>query len=192
MSNKYPGGESGPRRTTPISPMADESMDTVAANAEAARLARELGVVGSSTQPTSRSLFSRFRTTANNHSSSSSSNNNNYTLEKQTEQASYFRMNDDSQRSQLSTAVTAEVDSSPSYPVQYPHVTIANSQGEPIHEFDCHGQRTPYREGPYFLSRDAAGRLVKKRWCKYKSRLRARALILNRRSISLISLHSHL
>lgn len=159
MSNKYPGGESGPRRSTPISPMADESMDTVAANAEAARLARELGVIGG-TQPVSRPLFSRFRATTN-HSS-----NSNYVPEKQDEPSSYVRMKDDSQRSQPSSTA-AEFDTSPSYPVHYPHITIANSQGEPIHEFDIHGQRTPYREGPYFLSRDAAGRLVKKRWCKY-------------------------
>jgi len=46
-----------------------------------------------------------------------------------------------------------------------PHVTITNNEGKPIHEFDCHGQRTPYKEGPYFVSRDKDGRLVKKRWC---------------------------
>ena len=162
MSNPYPGGESGPRRSTPISPMADESMDTVAANAEAARLARELGVVGS-TQPISRPLFSRFRTTTNNSLSS------NAVPEKQEEPSSYVRMKDDSQRSSsaaTTTTTTTEFDTSPSYPVHFPHITICNSQGEPIHEFDCHGQRTPYKEGPYFLSRDAAGRLVKKRWCK--------------------------
>jgi hypothetical protein len=139
-------------------------MDTVAANAEAARLARELGVIGS-TQPVSRHLFSRFRPNNNNYASSS---NSNYIQEKQEEPSSYVRMKDDSQRSQPFTAST-EFDTSPSYPAHYPHITIANSQGEPIHEFDCHGQRTPYREGPYFLSRDAAGRLVKKRWCKYRS-----------------------
>ncbi|GAX25667.1 hypothetical protein FisN_15Lh036 [Fistulifera solaris] len=159
MPDKYPGGVSGPRRSTPISPTADESMDTVAANAEAARLARELGVVGSA-QPVSRPLFSRFRPNNNNFASSS---NSNYIQDKQDEPSSYVRMRDDSQRSQPFTAST-EFDTSPSYPAHYPHITIANSQGEPIHEFDCHGQRTPYREGPYFLSRDAAGRLVKKRW----------------------------
>jgi len=37
---------------------------------------------------------------------------------------------------------------------------------EPIHLYDIHGQRVPYKEGPYFIAREKCGKVVKKRWCE--------------------------
>ena len=34
------------------------------------------------------------------------------------------------------------------------------------HEYDCHGQRVPYYEGPYYIKYGKDGNKVKKRWCE--------------------------
>ena len=47
--------------------------------------------------------------------------------------------------------------------------SYAASEGsQSLHIFDCHGQRTPYREGPYFVHHEKDGRQIKKRWCTYR------------------------
>ena len=38
---------------------------------------------------------------------------------------------------------------------------------EPIHHYDAHGQRAPYKEGAYVISRDKDGRVMRRRWCTY-------------------------
>jgi hypothetical protein len=35
------------------------------------------------------------------------------------------------------------------------------------HEYDCHGQRVPYYEGPYYIKYGKDGTKVKKRWCEF-------------------------
>ena len=47
------------------------------------------------------------------------------------------------------------------------HATAAATPYE-VHVYDAHGQRVPYKEGPYFVSREKDGRVVRKRWCTSK------------------------
>jgi hypothetical protein len=56
--------------------------------------------------------------------------------------------------------------------------SYAQSEGsQSLHMFDCHGQRTPYREGPYFVHHEKDGRRIKKRWCTYRHRMLMRSSV---------------
>ena len=242
----YAGGESGPRRSTilptssstPSSPRpqtsptqppllgSDEPMDTAAANAEAYRLAHELGVTSSSRRQSRGS--SRSWSNLLNRGGGSSANNNRSATPNQDLPAeassNYVRMRDmkdDSYHSQASSEAAHsrrsatpyhpfDMDSCPSYHsssrnnanninnnlqppsaetgtrrsssvVSNNSVNSVTSRGQlseyqedpklqnhtdqEIHVYDSHGQRAPYKEGPYFIAREKDGRVIKKRWC---------------------------
>lgn len=202
-SSSYAGGESGPRRLT-----IEEPVDTAAANAEAYRMARALGVASSNQRRGSGS------SSGNNHNYSSSglswSNvwrgsamssrpGNIRSPQRQRQQhgsdaatttsSSYVRMQDDmagdgsigthSSTSRVSRylnndpvmeAASRDIDSCPSYNSRKssdprPHKEPPLQSQDEIHVYDAHGQRAPYKEGPYHISREKDGRVIKKRWC---------------------------
>lgn len=133
----HQAGESAPRRATP-----EEPVDTAAANAEAARIARDLGVASSVRPQTSKWSFPL----RSNKSSTPAS--------------PYVRMKDDdsTSSSRVSAIPVATLEVGPTY-------SHFEDTHEPIHLFDSHGQRAPYKEGPYFIAREKDGTVVKKRWC---------------------------
>jgi hypothetical protein len=155
----FPSGQGGPRRSTaqpdhstnPNTLLHEpEPVDTAAANAEASRMARQLGLAShpaastTAEQQSSTSMMSRFRRPTD------------------TAGASYSRMSDAS-----TIPINLESDASPSS-----YATPALQTGDGVHVFDRHGQQTAYREGPYQMSRDKDGRLVKKRWCTFQTHTR--------------------
>lgn len=139
-SSPYQGGESGPRRS------AEEPIDTAAANAEAARLARELGVASSVKTTSSKWPFLRGSRPASAATSTS-----------------YQRMNDDAYSNNSNTSSKRDIPSTEPPYTAHPLPDVG-SGNEPIHLYDAHGQRAPYREGPYFIAREKDGRVIKKRW----------------------------
>lgn len=44
--------------------------------------------------------------------------------------------------------------------------TMAGGDESKLHQFDTHGQRGPYYEGPYYVEYREDGMKVTKRWCK--------------------------
>ena len=44
--------------------------------------------------------------------------------------------------------------------------SMLSADDEAPHMFDCHGQRLPYYEGPYYIKYGQDGVKVKKRWCE--------------------------
>jgi hypothetical protein len=124
--------------------LSEEPIETAAANAEASRLARELGVTLSGSTKKWR-LSSKIAGTTRSTTSSTS----------------YVASTPVSQRA-------------PSYPINsYVPPTLEDDgiKGEQpvehaVYEFDQHGQLAPYKEGPFIMSRDQVGRVIKKRWCK--------------------------
>lgn len=176
MSDPYAGGIGGPRRKTPdeqqmlppvdpnsraLPPESDtaEPVDTAAANAEAGRLARELGLdtsINSASSRTSNTKASSRRAPQRDpHGSSVGAN--------------YRRMDDSTGSTNHSRGSYVPPD-----PLNDSGVTMNESEQQhpqpEIHVFDSHGQRTPYKEGPYFVTRSKEGRVFKKRWCEYIQR----------------------
>lgn len=129
-----PPGESGPRRKTPYPTSSD------AANAEAQRIARDLGVQTSSSPP--RPWFRRQKATA----------------------AAASVVADDFLEPLPPSDYTRLPPPDDSRPTYVPP-SVVDPPPPVVYEFDQHGQRAPYKEGPFILSRDQIGRLVKKRWC---------------------------
>lgn len=123
-----PPGESGPRRPY------GEPLDTAAANAEAARMAAELGVAGRPAGTPSSVSSGRWR------------------LPRPIPNSTRY------QRYESNDSIGSYLPPSVDEP-------------EEVYEFDQHGQRAPYKEGPFILSRDQTGRVVKKRWCKFLGRI---------------------
>jgi hypothetical protein len=112
-----------------------EPIDTTAANAEASRLAHELGAnEPHTTRWLSRRTLKKHSTTATDKAALSETNI----------MLDYTILTD------------APVFSASSFPPSPPLAT-----------FDAHGQHMPYNEGPYTISREMNGRVVRQRWCKF-------------------------
>lgn len=154
-----------------------EPIDTADANAEAARLARELGVASSvqGTRQKEKETSRRWSLRRLNSNSSASSNPNN--AASTAAAMAYYRM-DESMNSNgpggagsvgawsVGTAAGGSGSVATSY-VPPDHVASTASNKEPIHHYDVHGQRAPYQEGAYIISRAMDGRVLKRRWCTY-------------------------
>ena len=167
-TGSYPPAESGPRRSTP-SPSNDE---VAAANAAAARLADEMGISSSARANSVRrgeptiELSSR----SVNFPRTNRSNTSNTTQNTAASASAYSSM--DRMEQFQTEAAAAQSNNSLRFSSGYrpPSVTTVdtddNSVKEPI-TFDQHGNRAPYRQGPYDYSHHPDGLLIKKRWCKY-------------------------
>jgi hypothetical protein len=146
-------GESGPRRDTPLISSTDDT--TTAANAEATRLASQMGI-------------STFRNNNNN-------NNNNPT-------SSELRSSSAVSASRSKSSMEMELSGVPQKFRPYSpigsrsdvsHLTSSLSMiGTNEHEqqlpqeYDCHGQKAPYYEGPYYIKYTEDGTKIKRRWCE--------------------------
>jgi hypothetical protein len=154
-TSPYASGESGPRRT-----------DACAANAEAARLARALGVASSSDNNTAteggRSSSASSSSWFHPRRSSSSSQQRAAAGAEATSSSFYVRMNEDE---------LENLDARENIHYSMPSVHISDNKTQLQHQpylYDSHGQRAPYKEGPYFVSRAKDGRVIRKRWCEYE------------------------
>eukprot|EP00980_Cylindrotheca_fusiformis_P019618 scaffold6817_cov114-Cylindrotheca_fusiformis.AAC.3 len=179
--NEYPKGTSGPRRTT------EEPIETAAANAEARRLAEQLGV----------SSTSRRNTSVRRNIASPVASNASTPIARQQKGYSFrlFSQNSNSNSDDMKnyTAVAADGNTNaalnqPPRPTNdssaySPPTKIKYGLGEDdddmsvktgtlsvrtseLATFDSHGNRAPYREGPYDIHHDYYGRQIKRRWCK--------------------------
>jgi BT1 family len=163
----------------------EEPIDTADANAEAARLARELGVASSvqGTRQKEKEISPKWslrRLNSNGSSSgsaSAASNNNNPSNNANTTAMAYHRMTDESMNSTNTrgawsaggsvTGGGSSIAASYIPPNHHHKVEAPPIIKEPIHHYDAHGQRAPYQEGAYIISRDKDGRVYKRRWCTY-------------------------
>lgn len=160
----------------------DEPVDTAAANAEAARLAHELGVSSSSRPPKQGWGFSAMRGGGGgggNHSTRASvaSHTSHEYRRMETDNASLISFASSAATPQIHPSAAAELaarqvdalssnnSSSDQLQQQQQQQPWVQHQ-EPMLFFDEHGQRAPYKEGPYFIAREKDGRVIKKRWCK--------------------------
>lgn len=181
--NDLPKGLSGPRRTT------EEPIDIAAANAEAARLAEELGVSSTSRRNSSfrRANASLVASTASTPiarqkkgfgmrlfsqtSQSPSDDSKNYAAVG-ADGNTYAALN---QPGRPTRAGLHSVYSPPTkidcglggddddISVKTGTFSVRTSE---LAAFDSHGNRAPYREGPYDIHHDYYGRQIKRRWCK--------------------------
>jgi hypothetical protein len=161
----FPLAESGPRRSTQEPPS-----DIAAANAAAARLADELGVSSSVRLSSARrgntsnnmELLPIRRSTSPGSATSGGSSSSLRTPSTQAATKGGMDTNSLKKMEQFQQQ-------------QQPHRRYCpptldddtdNSVSEP-YEFDQHGNRAPYRQGPYDYSHHQDGRLIKKRWCEF-------------------------
>ena len=173
-------GESGPRRKTqephPLSTQSQQhqqqpgdAMDVAGANAEAARMAAQLGL-SSSTMTASQNnkrvssnkslLFGRNRLSRKGSNDTRTSS----------------LLNSQHDQRQLVAAVNNAAmprDHSFSHTSDLTNTVEGNMAGEDesaqsvkVPMFDCHGQKAPYYDGPYYIRYTHDGRPIKKRWCE--------------------------
>lgn len=184
-----PGGISGPRRKT------EQPPEIAAANAEAARLAQELGFSSSSRRrrldpsPASNTstpviqkrnqglsgIFSRSKV-----SSTAEDQSNTYSAvapDGTTNGALLRESSPTNEGNPSSSTSPLPHPYSPPTDVDYglgyydDNVSIRTDnfsvRSEDIHTYDEYGNRAPYREGPYVFHHDDYGHRYKNRWCKY-------------------------
>jgi hypothetical protein len=182
-SNELPKGESGPKRTT------EEPIETAAANAEAVRLAEALGVASTSRRHSTfrRSNASPVASNASTpiarqkkgfgmrlfsqNSNSSSDDSKNY-------RAVASDGNTNAALNQPTRTTRSSVHSVYSPPTKIDYglgdddddISVKTGtfsvRTSELAVFDSHGNRAPYREGPYDIHHDYYGRQIKRRWCK--------------------------
>ena len=177
-SSSFAPGESGPRRSTPQIIMTG---DASAANAEAARLARQLGVSSSSSAfnapPPRRSWFSRRNSLE--QSAPAADNATNNTSSSQTVGSSSHKSHTASHYTRMSDVDLHPLDwdtagyhvapvSAAAPRTTDPSLSSSSElhQQQQPHLYDSHGQRAPYKEGPYYVSRAKDGRVLRRRWCE--------------------------
>jgi hypothetical protein len=187
-----PPGESGPRRSTLQQQQRDiEPMEIAAANAEATRLAQELGVSSSTGSHNARLINSSSRRakrrSLNLFTRNNNKNNSVSSLHQQsTSAAAYQAVQPDgtvagvghyNPNNNVTSTITNIVDtasqvSSYKNSIYYDEDTMNdNDDAHTISTtdepglFDSSGMRAPYRKGPYDFHHDDYGRLIKKRWC---------------------------
>lgn len=156
-------GESGPRRQT------QEPSDIVAANAEATKLAMQLGVSSMSESETSSSLMG-----PNTSRPFSPHDNKRFAAGTTTSPPSGFHaMASDGTASGvgLLPAIPRRNYSpppQPETPSNKSHETCDEDNQTVPEYFDSHGQKAPYYDGPYVVHHRHDGIRMTKRWCKYK------------------------
>jgi hypothetical protein len=186
-----PPGIGGPRRST------QEPLETAAANAEAARMADELGVSssvrlnsvrreeeaasaggGASQKRRGFKLFGRTSTEGSMEDETKAyqampadgSTTGVGLINRQTATSTSFSsvaMKNNHTQQQPTYAQTGSF-------VNANHLfedDDATIRTDGPHLFDENGHRAPYREGPYDFHHEEDGRLIKKRWCKCTARL---------------------
>lgn len=136
------------QNSSSAAPLVDDT-HVSAANAEMARLAAQMGIssipegaiiAGEVTSPSNAMTSTGLLQSFPSHFTS--------TPRQPTNPASNFSPT--SHRSDLETSLSMLSDVDDSVP----------------HEYDCHGQRVPYYEGPYYIKYGKDGTKVKKRWCE--------------------------
>mmetsp|Transcript_19668 Transcript_19668/g.29111 ORF Transcript_19668/g.29111 Transcript_19668/m.29111 type:complete len:697 (-) Transcript_19668:58-2148(-) len=154
------GGQSGPRRRTPdltaeaatISPSNND--DILAANAEANRLAIELGVASGSAVVQHRTF--------------SPLPDGRKFISKQLSNTSGATNSTNTRQGNASANNTTALNALPPTPAPRSPSPIEMIQSMDdqsiVHTFDCHGQRAPYYEGPYYVKYTEDGQKVKRRW----------------------------
>lgn len=186
----FPPGISGPRRPT------QEPVETAGANAEAQRMADELGVSSSvrlssvrqdehsptsgGTKPKKKGfkVFSRSSSTGEDAKSYQA-------VPESGDTSGVGLLGRGGESSAKATGPSPDVDDP--FGTRYglpagidpPQLSVTSKRGdehgddrtvrtEEPHMFDANGNLAPYREGPYDFHHDEDGRLIKKRWCKFR------------------------
>jgi hypothetical protein len=188
-NGRSPSGISGPRRST------QEPLETAAANAEATRMAEELGVSSSTRlssvrkgdiSPSSSASFKKTRGSRL-FAGSSSAGKDDKDYQAVPADGSAMGIGLMNQRNAGASTAGAATTSGAKDPsatsympppgVDLPQITLTGTnrnehndnhmvRTEEPHMFDANGNRAPYREGPYDYHYHEDGRLIKKRWCK--------------------------
>jgi hypothetical protein len=188
-NGRLPSGISGPRRST------QEPLETAAANAEATRMAEELGVSSSvrlssvrrgdispsSTASSKKTKGSRLFA----RSSSAGEDDKDYQAVPADGSAMGIGLMNQRNAGASTTGAATTSGAKDPFATSYmpppgvdpPQITLIDTnrnehnddntvRTEEPHMFDANGNRAPYREGPYDYHYHEDGRLIKKRWCK--------------------------